>query len=117
MVRFGIIGTNWITERFIDAAMETERFELAAVYSRTEEKGRAFAAKYGNPAVYSEVSAMASSSEIDAVYIASPNSLHMEHAILCMDQGKHVLCEKPMASNVAEIRKMIEAAKRNNVIL
>ena len=117
MVRFGIIGTNWITERFIDAAMETERFALTAVCSRTEEKGRAFGVKYGSPTVYTDVSAMASSPEIDAVYIASPNSLHMEQAIICMDQGKHVLCEKPMASNATETRKMIEAARRNNVLL
>ena len=117
MIRFAIIGTNWITERFIQAALETEQFVLTAVYSRSAEKGSDFAAKFGDPQVFTDLAEMASSPEIDAVYIASPNSLHAEQAILMMDHGKHVLCEKPMASNAAEVRRMIEAAKRNNVLL
>lgn len=117
MIRFAIIGTNWITERFIQAALETEQFVLTAVYSRSAEKGSDFAAKFGDPQIFTDLAEMASSPEIDAVYIASPNSLHAEQAILMMDHGKHVLCEKPMASNAAEVRRMIEAAKRNNVLL
>ncbi|GJM74689.1 hypothetical protein HMSSN036_69050 [Paenibacillus macerans] len=109
MIRFGTIGTNWITERFIQAALETEQFVLTAVYSRTEEKGKEFAAKFGDPKVFTEVKVLAESADVDAVYIASPNSLHAEQAILLMDHGKHVLCEKPMASNAAEVRRMIEA--------
>lgn len=57
------------------------------------------------------------SDQVDAVYIASPNSLHAEQAILCMNHGKHVLCEKPMASNKIEVDAMIQAAKKNNVLL
>ncbi len=117
MIRFAIIGTNWITERFIQSALETEQFALTAVYSRSAEKGRDFAAKFGDPQVFTDLAEMASSPEVDAVYIASPNSLHAEQAILMMDHGKHVLCEKPMASNAAEVRRMIEAAGRNDVLL
>jgi predicted dehydrogenase len=117
LIRFATIGTNWITERFIQAALETEQFALTAVYSRTEEKGREFAAKFGDPQVYTDLKALAASSDVDAVYIASPNSFHAEQAILMMDHGKHVLCEKPMASNAAEVRRMIEAARRNDVLL
>lgn len=117
MLRFGIIGTNWITERFLQAAEETDQFELTAVYSRTKDKGREFAAKYNNPKVYTDLVQMVSDDRVDAVYIASPNSMHKEQAILCMNHGKHVLCEKPIASNSAEIREMIEAAKKNNVLL
>jgi len=117
VIRFATIGTNWITERFIQAALETEQFALTAVYSRTEEKGREFAAKFGDPQVYTDLKALAASSDVDAVYIASPNSFHAEQAILMMDHGKHVLCEKPMASNAAEVRRMIEAARRNDVLL
>lgn len=117
-VRFGIVGTNWITERFIQAAMETDQFVLAAVYSRTEEKGAEFASKYDpQPAVYTDLSEMASSEGIDAVYIASPNSFHAEQAILCMKHGKHVLCEKPLASNTAEVKRMIDVAHENDVLL
>lgn len=97
VMRFGIVGTNWITERFIQAAMETDEFSLTAVYSRTEDKGKAFADKYNSqPEVFTDLAQMAASDQVDAVYIASPNSLHAEQAILCMNHGKHVLCEKPL---------------------
>ncbi|MNO88767.1 1,5-anhydro-D-fructose reductase [compost metagenome] len=117
MIRFGIIGTNWIAERFVQAAIETEQFILTAVYSRTEEKGQSFAAKYNNPKVYTDIEAMVADDQCDAVYISSPNSFHAEQAILCMNHGKHVLCEKPMASNARELQEMITVAKNNNVVL
>ncbi|RBW70923.1 Gfo/Idh/MocA family protein [Bacillus taeanensis] len=117
MIRFGIIGTNWITERFIKAAKETEDFKLNAVYSRTEKRAKEFADQYNASHIYTDINFMAKSSEIDAVYIASPNSLHCEQAITMMNHGKHVLCEKPIASNTSELKKMITAAKENNVLL
>lgn len=116
-IRFGVVGTNWITDRFIQAGLENEEFILTAVYSRTEEKGRAFAAKYAGAAIYTNLEEMVSSGEVDAVYIASPNSMHAEHAMICMNHGKHVICEKPMASNSREMRAMIEAARSNDVLL
>lgn len=115
-IRFGVVGTNWITDRFLESGLENEDFLLTAVYSRSEEKGKAFAAKYAGASVYTDLEAMAASDEIDAVYIASPNSLHAEHALICINHGKHVLCEKPAASNAAELRSVIEAARRNNVL-
>lgn len=117
VIRFGVIGTNWITESFLDAAKGVEGFELTAVYSRTGERVREFADKHGAAHVYTSIEAMAESGEIDAVYIASPNSFHAEQAIVCMDRGIHVLCEKPIASNVAELQPMIAAAERNGVVL
>ncbi len=117
MVRFGIIGTNAITERFIDAASEIEDFVLTAVYSRTEERAKAFAQKYGMNATFTDLESMARSNEIDAVYIASPNSFHAKQAIIYMKHGKHVLCEKPIASNSNELEKMINVAKMNKVLL
>lgn len=117
MIRFGVIGTNWITEEFIHAASEIEDFKLAAVYSRTEDRAAEFAAKFNIPNVYVDVDTMARSKNIDAVYIASPNSLHAEQAITCMKNGKHVLCEKPIASNTAELQMMCRVAKENNVLL
>ncbi|BDG45674.1 Gfo/Idh/MocA family oxidoreductase [Parageobacillus sp. KH3-4] len=117
MVRFATIGTNWITESFIEAAKQIEEFTLAAVYSRTEEKAREFAQKTGAARTFTDLEELAKSKDIDAVYIASPNSLHAEQAILLMDHGKHVLCEKPMASNTKEVKAMIDAARRNGVVL
>ncbi|MCT2536810.1 Gfo/Idh/MocA family oxidoreductase [Aquibacillus koreensis] len=117
MIRFGTIGTNWIVDRFIDAASKLEDFSLQAVYSRTEEKAKAFAEKHGVAQTYTSMKEMAASSDIDAVYIASPTSLHAEHAIECMKQGKHVLVEKAIASNEVEVKQMIEVAKQHNVLL
>lgn len=117
MIRFGVVGTNWITDRFLEAALLHEDFELAAVYSRTGEKAKAFAEKYGVNATFTDLSEMAKSDVFDAVYIASPNSFHAEQSMVFMNAGKHVLCEKPMVSNVREVEKMIDAAKRNNVLL
>ncbi|MFJ7639194.1 Gfo/Idh/MocA family protein [Peribacillus sp. NPDC046944] len=117
MIRYGIIGTNWITERFLNAAKHVEGFSLNAVYSRTEEKARDFADKYGVKHTFTDLEEMASSSEIDAVYIASPNSHHSRQAVMFLQQKKHVLCEKPLASNAEEVREMIQAAQQNEVLL
>lgn len=117
MIRFGIIGTNWITESMIEAARQLDNFTITAVYSRRKETAEAFAEKHKAEHTFTDIEAFAASNEFDAVYIASPNSLHAEQAILCMQHGKHVLCEKPIASNQQEVIKMIEAAKTHNVVL
>jgi predicted dehydrogenase len=117
MIRVGIIGTNWITEDFINAARQVEGLILTAVYSRTEETVRQYADKHNIPNTYTNLESFASSSELDAVYIASPNSLHADQAVVLMNHGKHVLCEKPLASNVQEVKRMIAAANRNGVVL
>ncbi|BFT75698.1 Gfo/Idh/MocA family protein [Paenibacillus sp. P36] len=116
MIRFAVIGTNWITEEFIHAARETGEFALTAVYSRTEEKAAEFANKFEVANRFTDLNAFAQSDTFDAVYIASPNSLHAEYAVHCMNHGKHVLCEKPAASNSAELSAMIEAARSNKVV-
>ncbi|MGE7760973.1 Gfo/Idh/MocA family protein [Peribacillus sp. NPDC097895] len=117
MIRLGVIGTNWITERFLEAAKHIEDLSLTAVYSRTEEKAKEFASKYEVHTIFTNLEEMAASDEIDAVYIASPNSHHCRQAVLFLQNKKHVLCEKPMASNASEVKEMIEAAQQNGVLL
>ena len=116
-VRFGIIGTNIITDQFIQAASHCEAFELSAVYSRTEARGQAFAAKYGVKHIFTDLEELLTSDVVDAMYIASPNALHAKQAIVCLNYQKHVLCEKPLASNLKEVEAMIAAAKANHVLL
>lgn len=116
-VRFGVVGTNYISTRVMNAAKLDDRFELVAVYSRKQETADKFAEEHNLKHTFTDLTEMAKSDLIDAVYIASPNSLHAEQSILCMNHGKHVLCEKPMASNAKEVRAMIEASRRNNVTL
>jgi len=117
MIRFGVVGTSWITEEFIRCATLTDDFCLSAVYSRTEEKAQAFADKHGAKHVFTDLTTMASSPEFDAVYIASPNSHHAKQAILFLSHKKHVLCEKPIASNSKELEAMIECATANGALL
>ncbi|MBY0597945.1 Gfo/Idh/MocA family protein [Bacillus bingmayongensis] len=117
MIRFGIIGTNTITTKFIEDSLTLKDFSLTAVYSRTKDKAKAFASKYNVATTFTSLESMAKSDVIDAVYIASPNSLHAEQAILFMEHGKHVLCEKPLASHTKEVEKMIQTAKKHNVVL
>ena len=116
-VRFGIVGTNFISDWVIAGARQDARFELTAVYSRKQETADAFAAKHGIPHTFTSLEEMASSPLIDAAYIASPNFLHAEQSILCMQHGKHVLCEKPLASNAREARAMIAASEQYGVTL
>lgn len=116
-IRFGVVGTNFITDWVIAGARQDERFELAAVYSRTQDTADVFAAKHQIPHTFTSLEEMAQSPLIDAVYIASPNFLHASQSILCMKHGKHVLCEKPFASNAREAKEMIAASRQYNVTL
>ena len=116
-LRFGVVGTNFITDWVIAGGRQDERFELAAVYSRSQETADAFAARHSIPHTFTSLEAMAASPLVDAVYIASPNAFHAEQSILCMEHGKHALCEKAFASNAREAREMIAAARRNKVAL
>lgn len=117
MIRFGVVGINWITDEFIKGASLIDDFKLNAIYSRTDEKAKSFAAKYFVENIFTDLNKMAKSPVIDAVYIASPNSLHAEQSILFLNNKKHVLCEKPLASNSKEVMKMISTAKDNKVLL
>ena len=114
--RIGIIGTNFVSDWLCEAAAETGLFVSAAVYSRTEESGRAFADKHGIPVVYMDMEAFLSS-DLDIIYVASPNSLHCQHALAAMKHGKHVLCEKPIATTSAELELMKKTALENRCVL
>ena len=116
-IRFGIVGSNFITDLILEAGAKDHRFEAAALYSRTAERAAEFGDKHGIPHRFTSYMAMLESNLIDAVYIASPNYLHAEQSILAMRHGKHVLCEKPLAGNAREVKQMIDAAKENNVLL
>lgn len=117
MVRFGFIGTGKIAESFYQANRFINGFALTAVYSRTLEKAKEFGQRKGVLAYYDDLEAFAKSDAFDAVYIASPNCCHHDQAIRMMRAGKHVLCEKPMASNYAEAEEMFQVAKEEGVIL
>ncbi|MGR5176241.1 Gfo/Idh/MocA family protein [Vibrio parahaemolyticus] len=117
MINLAIIGTNWISEKFAKAALQSGRYSIRAIYSRTMERAKNFAEPLGATLYFDSLESLASCDEVDAVYIASPNSLHCEQAIQLMRAGKHVICEKPMASNLKEVTSMFAVAQEQNVIL
>jgi len=117
MINFGTIGTSWITDEFIQTAKKNEKFKINAIYSRDLEKARLFAEKHGAEKYFDDLEEMAETSGINAVYIASPNSFHCRQAKFFLQKGIHVICEKPIASNSAELNEMAVAAKENGVVL
>lgn len=116
-IRFAVIGTNFITDWVIEGARQDERFELAAVYSRTQEQASSFASRHHIPHTFTSLDELAASPLVDAVYVASPNFLHASQSILMMQHGKHVLCEKPLASNMYEAEEMFRTARCYGVAL
>ncbi|MDO4941511.1 MAG: Gfo/Idh/MocA family oxidoreductase [Lachnospiraceae bacterium] len=117
MVRFAVIGTNFITDGFMEAGMQCKDFHVQAVYSRTIERAKEYASKYGIEDYYDSLDDVAAAENIDAVYVASPNALHAPQSIQMLNAGKHVLCEKTIASNQEELKQMLDAAKQNHVIV
>lgn len=116
-MNFATIGTSMITERFIEAAAESGKLTLKAVYSRNLDKATRFANQYDVKLVFNQLEQLANSEEIEVVYIASPNSIHYEQTIYLMEHGKHVICEKPMFTSMKEWESAFETAKKNNVFL
>lgn len=116
-IKFGIIGSNFIVRRFLDASMHVEDFQLFAFYSRNLDTARSFQNEYNIKHIYTDLDEMANNDEIDAIYIASPNALHYNQAITFLKNKKHVLCEKALASNIFEVENMFKLAKENNVLL
>ena len=115
-LNIGIIGTNFISSDFCEAAASVPEAELYAVYSRKQETGDGFAKKHGIPRVYTDYDAFLDSG-LNAVYVASPNFVHCEQTLKALRRGKHVLCEKVMAVNETQVQSMINCARENGLIL
>lgn len=115
-MKLGSIGTSKITEMFLSAAKKTGGIDHTAVYSRNIDTGRAFAEKTGAALVFTNLTEMAKSREIDAVYIASPNRFHYEQSKLFLQNGKHVLCEKPITTTKAEQTELTALAESKGLV-
>ncbi len=119
-INIAIIGSNFIVDTFLTAAVEVEEFNFYAIYSRQQATGEAKALQYDyindgkKVKVFTDLAVMLDDDNIDAVYIASPNSFHAKQAIQCLNAGKHVLGEKPSASNSKELSEILSAAIENN---
>lgn len=116
MLRFGTIGSGWITDEYIRGAKDSGLWKLTAVYSRTREHGEEYAKKHGAAHVFTDLNEMARSPEIDAVYVASPNALHYQHSKLMIENGKHVICEKPLCAQAEKVRELQKLAAEHGVV-
>lgn len=114
-VKWGVLGTSYISEVMAEAIHESEISELYAVGSRSSSTGHAFAEKFSIPKSYTDYQDLLNDSEIDVIYIGLPNHLHKEWIIRCAQAGKHILCEKPFVISVKEAEEAVSAVKEANV--
>lgn len=115
--KFGILGAGHMSERMADTIRRMKGVELYAVASRTEEKAKAFAEKYGAARYYGSYEALMEDEEVQLIYIATPNHLHYAQARACILAGKPVLLEKPFALNEQQAQVLIDLAQMHQVFL
>ncbi|MBK7821730.1 MAG: Gfo/Idh/MocA family oxidoreductase [Tessaracoccus sp.] len=106
---WGILGTGLIAGIFTED-LRRAGLRVTAVGSRTESSARAFAHAHDVPHAHGDYAGLVTDPSVDIVYVATPNSLHLEHALLAIGAGKHVLVEKPFALNAAQAREIATAA-------
>src|SRR6476469_9376015 len=110
-VRWGVLGTARIADAQVRAIKMAGNSELTAIASRDLSLAQEWATKRNVPHVFGSYDEMLVSDVIDAVYIPLPNGLHKEWTVKALQHGKHTLCEKPLASNAAQVREIIAAAE------
>ena len=115
---WGMVSTGRASDVLLGPAVNAEsNSRITAVYSRDRERADAYAAKHRADHAYTSYAEMLKDPGVDVVYIASPNSLHAEQAIEAADAGKHIYCEKPLAMNPADARRVTAAARKAGVRL
>lgn len=114
-LRFATIGSSKITQNFIDGTRISKKMLHSAVYSRTYEQGEMFSRANGNVPVYTSLEKLAES-DIEAIYVASPNKFHYEQSKFMLEHGKHVICEKSISAQPEQVKELVEIAKEHNVI-
>lgn len=116
MIRIATIGTSAITAQLLDALPRCPEAAFVGTCSRDAERAATFTAAHGGTHPFTSVEELAASPEVDAVYIGSPNACHARQALTCIAGGKHVLVEKPFASNAREARAVFQAAETAGVV-
>jgi scyllo-inositol 2-dehydrogenase (NADP+) len=117
VTRFATIGTSWITTQFADAVARVPGAELSVVYSRDAGRAASLAAQLGAPSWSDDLASLLASDEVDAVYVASPNSVHVAQALAAIRAGKHVLVEKPAAQTASDFAELIGEAGAAGVVI
>ncbi len=116
-IKLATIGSGAIVHSVLDGVAVTEGISLEAVYSRSQEKGRALAEAYGAGKVYTDLDALLSDPDVNFVYVASPNSLHYAQTKAALLAGKNVICEKPFCTKAEQARELVAIAKERGLFL
>ena len=111
MTRYGILGFgHHAAKRLVPSFRLARQATLAGLWRRDLAKARENAEQFSIPLVFDTAEALCASPEIDAIFVVSPDALHLEHVLLALRHGKPVLCEKPLAMNTAQAEQMVAAA-------
>lgn len=116
-IRWGILGTGSIAKQFARGLQALDDARLVAVGSRAAATAEAFGTEFDVPRLHASYEALAADPEVDAIYVATPHPLHRENAILCLEAGKAVLCEKPFTINARQAAEVVAVARRKRVFL
>ena len=116
-IRLGTIGSGFIVHNVVGNLVKMPVVRVAAVYSRSREKGEALAEQYGAGKVYTDMDAFLGDEEINTVYIATPNLLHHAQAKQALLAGKHVILEKPFCTRQQDARELVEIARERKLML
>lgn len=117
-LRWGIIGLGWVSCDFVAPGMKKSAgSQMVACLGSSPEKGKVFAERFGVPRVHATLESMLGDKDVDAIYLATPNAMHADGVIAAAAAGKHILCEKPFAMNVADARRMVEACSKAGTVL
>ncbi|TGA96594.1 Gfo/Idh/MocA family oxidoreductase [Sporolactobacillus shoreae] len=116
-MKLATIGTSRITDSFLRSVKATGRMTYTTAYSRSEEKAKAFSRQHGGEFWFTSIEELAQSSEVDIVYVASPNGLHFTQVMTLLEGGKHVICEKPIFATLNEFDQAFSLAEKKHVFL
>ena len=116
MIRLATVGTSGITEKFLSACRLTGKYELHTAYSRSIKNGEDFAKAQGFKHFSDDLRNVAENPDIDAVYIATPNVFHYEQSRLFLENGKNVICEKPIATDSGKYDELLSLADKKGLI-
>lgn len=114
-LRWAVMGPGWIAERFVESLQAHTTQVVAAVGSRSLDRARDFADRYGIATAVGSYDELVALDDVDIVYVATPHPSHLEHAVLSMDAGKHVLIEKPIAISADQARQIAAKAEETGL--
>ena len=114
-LRWGVIGTGWIADRFVASLRQHSSQQVIAVGSRTLESALSFADRHTLPAAYGSYEELVADGEVDVVYVATPHNAHLPVALLSLGAGRHTLVEKPLGATADEARRIAAAAEAAGV--